>query len=286
MSLIIPRLFEDKKELRNLSEGEAFGVEFFSDQNQRQYSVTTTSHVLVFILKGQKIVHLQDRDLVLEADSLLFIQKGSYLFSDTGGDDSEYQRLMLFLEDSFITDFVQRISLPKENIPKPEEIFSLSVSPLLKNVLHSLKSYLKEDFTYSDELLRIKLQEILLHILENDSDNKFVSFLRHLITRKKSNIEEVINEHFTTPLTIAEFAKLSNRSTKQFTRDFQKMYQTNPKEWITHKRLEHARHLVQQSGKSMTEISSESGFDNYSHFIQLFKKRYNITPKQMQLQNQ
>lgn len=285
MSVIIPRLFEEKSELHNLGEGKAYAVEFSSDQQQKQYSVTTTSHVLVFILKGQKIVHLQEKDLVLEAGSLLFIQKGSYLFSDIGGDDSEYQRLMLFLEDSFITDFVQTISLPTENLPKPEEIFSLSVSPLLQDALNSLKTYIAEDFTYSDDLLRIKLQEILLLILVNDRDNRFVSFLRYLISKKKNSLEEVITEHFTTPLTIAELAKLSNRSTKQFTRDFKKLHQINPKEWITQKRLEHARHLITQTDMNMTEICSESGFENYSNFIQLFRKRFNITPKQLQLQN-
>ncbi len=57
-------------------------------------------------------------------------------------------------------------------------------------------------------------------------------------------------------------------------------------EYITKIRLSHAKNLLKYSCFSIDYIAQSSGFQNSSYFIKLFKKKYNITPKQYQKNHQ
>lgn len=50
---------------------------------------------------------------------------------------------------------------------------------------------------------------------------------------------------------------------------------------LTFKRIQRARLLVVTTGKSISEIGYECGFNNISHFIKLFKREFQITPLSM-----
>jgi AraC-like DNA-binding protein len=44
------------------------------------------------------------------------------------------------------------------------------------------------------------------------------------------------------------------------------------------KRLNHARHLLTNLGKTVSEAAFESGFENNSHFSRAFRQRFGVTP--------
>lgn len=48
---------------------------------------------------------------------------------------------------------------------------------------------------------------------------------------------------------------------------------------IAQKRLQRARVLLRNTDKSVSEIAEEVGFGNYNYFSRIFKKYYNITPR-------
>jgi len=49
---------------------------------------------------------------------------------------------------------------------------------------------------------------------------------------------------------------------------------------ITQKRLQQAKILLHNSEKSISEIAEEVGFGNYNYFSRIFKKYYNISPRE------
>ena len=81
-------------------------------------------------------------------------------------------------------------------------------------------------------------------------------------------------------LTVAEFARLAQRSEATFKRDFFAWYQTTPGKWLTQKRLEYAKRLLNTSNRNVNEIAFDSGFENLSHFSRIFKEKYGISPLQ------
>lgn len=65
---------------------------------------------------------------------------------------------------------------------------------------------------------------------------------------------------------------------------FREHLHTTPHMYLETKRLARSRELLKQ-GKSVTEACTEAGFCDCSHFIRLFRKRFEITPLQYKNSN-
>ena len=46
--------------------------------------------------------------------------------------------------------------------------------------------------------------------------------------------------------------------------------------------MQHANKVLKEENKTISEIASDLGYENISHFIKAYKNKYNITPKQKQ----
>ena len=77
---------------------------------------------------------------------------------------------------------------------------------------------------------------------------------------------------------LAELATLSGQSLSSFKREFQKIYNDTPANFIRTKRLQEAQKLLQISTLSISEIGYQVGFKDLSHFSKVFKKHIGISP--------
>jgi AraC-like DNA-binding protein len=136
-----------------------------------------------------------------------------------------------------------------------------------------------------ETILQLKLQEVLLLLLAGSHRSQVLQFLQSIVFGQPLNIDYIVRKHLFQPLTLEELAKLSGRSLASFKRDFQQQFQSSPKKWINDQRLEHARMLLHHSGKQVSEIAMECGFDNIPHFIRIFKQKYGITPNSTRAKN-
>jgi len=78
---------------------------------------------------------------------------------------------------------------------------------------------------------------------------------------------------------LPRFVQLSGKSQEHLTRSIKKYYGITPTAFINQQRLKHAASLLSATNKPVTEIMYASGFENVSHFLKLFKKQYNLTPR-------
>lgn len=81
-------------------------------------------------------------------------------------------------------------------------------------------------------------------------------------------------------MTLDEYARLSGRSLSTFRRDFKEIYGAPPGRWLTQRRLDFGRYLLEKTDKSVTEVVLDCGFKNTSHFSRAFKKTYGHPPLQ------
>ena len=87
-----------------------------------------------------------------------------------------------------------------------------------------------------------------------------------------------MEDNFCFNLKLEEFARLSTRSLSAFKRDFLRIYSSSAGKWLMERRLNHARHLLTNLGKTVAEAAFESGFENSSHFSRAFRQRFGISP--------
>lgn len=82
-------------------------------------------------------------------------------------------------------------------------------------------------------------------------------------------------------VTLDELATLAQYSKWQITRDFRSLYGCTPFRYITAKRLQAAKRLL-ESGQSVVQVAFSCGFADQSHLSRQFKQGFGITPKAWQ----
>lgn len=91
---------------------------------------------------------------------------------------------------------------------------------------------------------------------------------------------QYIMQNFQEKITMKKLLSLSNMSSTAFSTMFKKTYNMTFTEYILKIRIGYACSLLGDNDKSISQISSDAGFENLSNFNRLFRKIKNVTPKE------
>ena len=97
-----------------------------------------------------------------------------------------------------------------------------------------------------------------------------------LISSVVSRIKQ--NEIF--EMNVAKCAEFCNMSPAHFTRKFKELVGVSPQDFITKSKLERAQQLLFYTDKSISEIAIEVGYNDPNYFSRIFKKTFQMTPKE------
>ncbi len=125
----------------------------------------------------------------------------------------------------------------------------------------------------------LKVIRSVVAFLSRQGINVKVSAAGGNIHQTMSSVLEYINENFKT-VCEKDVADRFNISYSYFSRSFKQVMNMSFKEYINYLKINEAQKLLITSGKSITEISAELGFSSSSHFINVFKKYKDCSPKQ------
>ena len=257
----------------------AYRIDVYPERNE----VFFEEHAVIVVLEGQKKFSSPTQELHVHKGDILFFQRGCYSMNESI--DSSYRSLVFFVNEKLLKEFVgQHLSLFAETLaPLPTDLILAFVSsPTFATFIDSLLPYFGQDTLYRNELLRLKFQELLLHLLEIDRNGQLRAILWHIYQGQKTDLDYLMNTYLLKPLSISELARLSGRSLSGFKRDFEETFQVSPGSWIRQKRLEHAHFLLRNTDKNVSEVSMEIGYESVSHFIKAYRYKYGSTPKQTQ----
>jgi AraC-like DNA-binding protein len=239
-------------------------------------------YAVIFILEGKKKFSNPNQDAHVNKGHVLFVQRGYYLMNESI--DSNYKSLVFFFNEKLLKEFVAQNLSIFNNITTisalEKGLLVLDSSPTFEKFAESIFPYFQQKSPYHNQFLRLKFQELILHLLEIDKSNQLKNILFSLYKGEKAELDFLLNNYYLKPLTINELAQLSGRSLSAFKRDFQAQFNDSPAHWIRQKRLEYAAFLLKNSKKNVSEISQEIAYESVSHFIKAFKDKYGFTPNQ------
>lgn len=128
----------------------------------------------------------------------------------------------------------------------------------------------------TDELGLLKVKEgvklMLLAVPE------LRNFLFDFSEPYKIDLQRFMLSNFYFNVPVEKFAQLTGRSLSGFKRDFQKTFGMPPRKWLQDKRLNEARHLIENKNKRPSSIYLELGFESLSHFSNAFRKKFGKAP--------
>lgn len=90
----------------------------------------------------------------------------------------------------------------------------------------------------------------------------------------------LVEQHFKTKHTVAEYADLLNKSPKTLSNVFSKIHSKSPLQYIKERRLLEARRLLIYSDKQIQEVAYEIGFEDIQAFSRFFKKQEGVSPSE------
>lgn len=93
-----------------------------------------------------------------------------------------------------------------------------------------------------------------------------------------------IHIHYQEDITLNDIAGYGDISAGYCGRLFQKILKTSPYEYLIDFRIQKSLELMTTPHYTITQIATSVGFNSVSHFIQCFKKKLKMTPKQYQKQ--
>ena len=154
---------------------------------------------------------------------------------------------------------------------------------LIENIIYC---YYEKDIAYELELKSLLFKFFSL-LYKNDliERNQSKNNLTINTTDKIKLVLNYINYHYSEDISINTLAELCEYSEYHFMRFFKKHIGLTCVQYINNLRLEKSSILLTSTNNAIMDISLEVGFDNLSYFNKLFKRKYNLTPKEFRTIN-
>jgi AraC-like DNA-binding protein len=285
MTLNVFEYFKNNPKYNKLVGNDYMFVEYKCPIDVEKFKLWTDTPFITYVISGKKDWTSVNKTYQLKSGDALFLRKGIYNTKQYFEED--YCTILFFITEDFIRKFIKT----NENVIRNASVDTETIQIFPINVTDSLNALFLSVFNYFDiggeipkQLVEIKFNELLFNIALNPFNKDLVSFFYSLKHIKKSNMHDVMIKHFHNDLQLEEFAKLCGRSLSTFKRDFKARFNDTPGKWLTSKRLEYSKTLLEGSNLNINEICYESGFKNTSHFNSSFKQKFGVPPNQYRKQ--
>ncbi|MEX0648236.1 MAG: two-component regulator propeller domain-containing protein [Balneolaceae bacterium] len=152
----------------------------------------------------------------------------------------------------------------------------------LEGLQHGADAYLTKPF--KESILKEVLQNLISsrdRLLQQFRNNQH---LGHLLSGEESllsKLNRLINENMENPdLTIGDLAARLHMSPRQLQRKIKQETGLTPKKYLRVRRLEAARHLLENNYGTITQVAYAAGFSTLSLFSSYFKKEFGKLPSE------
>ena len=96
MTYIVPNYFLEEKPHAVISSDALFTFVYMSKRSKKVISVRNTTHVMILITGGSKVVRSNEREVNLKEGDMVLLTQGNYLMSEILGEQGEYNTFSWF----------------------------------------------------------------------------------------------------------------------------------------------------------------------------------------------
>lgn len=146
---------------------------------------------------------------------------------------------------------------------------------LLEHLKKIIEIAVKREYTY-ELLIKAHLYAVFSLLLRH-AKSESVQDLTYRYDRLKDVIQ-YIQLNYSRQIHISELSKIAGMSEGHFCRYFKKIVAKTPIEYLNYVRVARACDLLRNTDRKILDIAMEVGFNNFSYFIDRFKKYMKITP--------
>lgn len=246
---------------------------------------------IYFVLQGSGSYLVGDRLFPLHAGSLTVIHP-NVLHRPYHGHSPEFHRYVLSLDESYLKrlhDMCQSsdLSIARMLAESHSDASHYFLTPqqllTMQGIFEQLEQKLKARTPLYELAVLKSISEFFLELLGLQMDAAAQDTKRddpQLI----SDVLAYLIGHYQESILIEDLLLRFPISRSQLFTLFKETTGTTIGQFLTEYRLNHAKRLLTESDRTVTDIASATGFGDISHFFHVFKKETGITPKQYRVE--
>lgn len=237
-----------------------------------------------FCTKGRATFHFENENQYLLKDGYSLLLYNSNIDIPINISLSKKSKLVIFVITiqnliSYFKGHSEKIPFIKNKIYENSYIEKpLSIQEKL--IISQLEDYIL-DYEFENLYLTLKLHEILIHYFSSsnkkEQENKKMD---DKLVLQLNEIKKLLMDNIASPPTLKSISYTVGLSEYKIKEGFKKLYGKTISSFILDTKLEIGKDKLDMKVKQVKEIAYDLGYENPSHFIEAFKKKYGITPKQ------
>lgn len=273
----------DVKLFKKLMVSDVLFTEYKCLEEERVFDIWSHINYFVYVLNGKKKWKTLHGEYMVYKDEAIFVRKGANIIHKFFEED--FCAILIFVPDHFIRNtFVNHQSKVKSSTRQTDTdvVIPIDIDPTLSAYFQSIFSYfVKKDHPPTD-LLEIKFKELIISIADSGGNTGLCNYFNALCHTSRASLRQIMESNFAYNLKLADYARLCQRSLSTFKRDFHDVFHISPGKWLTTRRLDYGKYLLETTEMNVNEVAFKSGFENASHFVTSFRKQFGTTPLQHQ----
>jgi len=184
-----------------------------------------------------------------------------------------YPEVLKLVYNDKLPEFLLKKSTPNSNV-----IAKVEIDDMIGKYVESLVFYFENPSLINDELIVLKVKELILLLVNTDDSNTIRNIIQDMFNPIEYSFKEIIHAHIFEDLSVEDLSLISNLSVSSFKRKFSEVFDDSPAHYIKTKRLEKAAELLVASSNRISDICYECGFSEIGHFSKSFTSHFGLSP--------
>lgn len=191
-----------------------------------------------------------------------------------------------YLEDLFKNDLEILGKFGQSLYSKDQSFFADNIT-IPQNVKWVINEILQNpyDGVLKKIYLESKINELLLLILTSKKEEISEKICSDIFNKndveKLYYIREIISKNIENPYSLKSLSRISGLNEFKLKKGFKELFNCTVFQYIFQEKMELGRKMILETQQSITEIATNVGYKNATHFTSAFKKHYNILPSQL-----
>jgi AraC-like DNA-binding protein len=257
-----------------------------SDEPESFSYLAADEACFVFVQEGNSTTFSPHNVTEISEGNFSMVSSGNLIIKTLPGDNSGIHRATII---HFPRELVSRAfsnQLPaylSPNVHETTEVVAAKPCVILSNYMKGINLYIDNPQRFNEDILLVKIREILLLLLQSGKGIEISALLRSLFAERTNSFKATVDTHLFNNISIEEMAILANMSLSTFKRKFREIYDDTPANYILSKKLDKAHDLLSLTELSVSEITYEIGFKTVHHLSRKFKERFGESPSKFRM---
>lgn len=240
-----------------------------------------------YVLKGGCINYSETDELKLMANQAVLAKCGNNTFRTLEVDGSTaYSVITIKFHKDVLEELYQDSVSPffkRTDSPLTVNSTMVEDNELIRQFVNSLIYYFDHQELLSEDLLALKLKELIVLLLQTENAPKVLEIMGNLFEIKAFKFKEIIKAHIFSSISIGELAQLTNHSLSSFKKEFKRIYNDTPANYIIDQRIEKVASTLPLSDDTISNIAYDCEFKTLAHMSRVFKAKYGVSPSAYRL---